>query len=212
MKVSELKPHPRNYNDHPDDQVDHIIASIKQHGLYRNIVIAREGTVLAGHGVRLAVLKMGIEEVPVYRLDIDPNSPQALKVLAGDNEIAHLGMKDDRLLTEILKEIKQFDTAGLLGTGFDEKMLAALVYVTRPSNEIKDFDEAAEWLGMPDYDPEAAPLKIQISFRDEKDRQEFGRILGIKITDKTRNSWWPSKPKEDPSSIAFVQKEKSNAT
>ena len=120
VKIDTLKDHPRNYRTHPDDQLDHIIASIKQHGFYRNIVIAKEGTILGGHGVTKAAKKMGLDSVPVIRLNISPNSSQALKVLAGDNGIAHLGEVDDRMFTEILKEIKEIDIEGLIGTGYTD--------------------------------------------------------------------------------------------
>ena len=69
--VSDLKPHPRNYKDHPDDQLEHIIESIKSTGFYRNIVIAQDGTILAGHGVVAAAKKMGLT-IPssiLYRAD-----------------------------------------------------------------------------------------------------------------------------------------------
>ena len=47
----QLKPHPRNYRDHPQDQIDHLIQSIRENGFYRNVVVANDNTILAGHGV-----------------------------------------------------------------------------------------------------------------------------------------------------------------
>lgn len=47
--IDELRAHPRNYRRHPDDQLAHIMRSIELHGFYRAVVIARDGTVLAGH-------------------------------------------------------------------------------------------------------------------------------------------------------------------
>src|SRR5262245_2981266 len=82
MALADLTPHPRNYRRHPADQIAHIIESIREHGVYRNIIIARDNTVLAGHGVRLALLQMGETRAPCRRLDLDPNEPRALKVLA----------------------------------------------------------------------------------------------------------------------------------
>jgi ParB-like chromosome segregation protein Spo0J len=65
VPLASLKPHPRNYRIHPDDQLEHIIKSIQEHGFYRNVVAARDGTILAGHGVVQAALKMGLKGVPV---------------------------------------------------------------------------------------------------------------------------------------------------
>ncbi len=100
--LSSLKPHPRNYRQHPEDQLLHLMESIKQNGLYRNILVSKDLTILAGHGVSKACERLEMKEVPVIRLDVDSESPQALKILAGDNEIGHLGEIDDRALTEIL--------------------------------------------------------------------------------------------------------------
>lgn len=130
VAIGDLRPHPRNYRRHPEDQLAHIEASIRSNGFYRNIVVARDGTILAGHGVVEAARRLGIERVPVVRLDVAPDDPRALRVLAGDNEIGKLAEVDDRALTEMLREIKE-STEGLLGTGVDaEKLLEMLVGVS----------------------------------------------------------------------------------
>lgn len=210
VSLSELKPHPRNYKKHPDDQLQHIIESIRQHGFYRNVVVARDNTILAGHGVVLAYRKMNAgDKVPVIRLNIEPDSSEALKVLAGDNEIGKLAEVDDRALTEILKDIRETDTVGLLGTGFDEMMLTNLVMITRHSSEIKDESEAAQWVGMPEYQDTTKPPKLTISFRNEDDRRQFAEIaesIGLRIDKKQQDSWltwWPFKERNDLASIRF---------
>jgi hypothetical protein len=177
------------------------MASIREHGLYRNVVIAKDGTILAGHGVVLAVKKLKLSRIKVIRLPIDPTDPRALKILAGDNEIAHLAVIDDRVLTELLKGLNDKDD--LNGTGYDPQMLAALVMVTRPASEIADFDAAAEWVGMPEFEAAPKALKMIVAFRDEKDRAAFAKLLGIEVTDKTKGIWWPHKPKQDLASSRF---------
>lgn len=183
VPIAELKPHPRNYRNHGDDQLNHIVESIQEHGVYRNVVIARDGTILAGHGVVLAARKTGMTAVPVIRLDVASDDPRALKVLTGDNEISRLAYIDDRVLTEILKEIKDQDVIGLLGTGYDEQMLAALAFVTRDQKEIADFDAAAEWVGMPEYDVGPKRLTLVVSFGSQEDRLDLLSKLGLDISD-----------------------------
>jgi hypothetical protein len=202
--IEKLKPHPRNYQGHPDDQLEHIASSIRANGVYRRIVIANDDTILAGHGVvKAANEKLGMTTINVIRLDIEPDSPAAMKVLTGDNKISQLAEIDDRALTEILKSIKE-EGETLDGTGFDDMMLANLVYVTRPESEIADFDAAAEWIGMPEYDEGEEPLKIIVSFRDENDRMEFCQILGLDLTEKQNSTWYPPKDREDLSSLRFA--------
>lgn len=130
VPIDTLKPHPRNYKQHPDDQLEHIITMIRQHGHYRNIVISSDNYILAGHGVVLASKKMGLVEVPVHRLDVGYEHPEAIKVLVADNEIAHLAEQDDRLLSELLKGIVDDGSTDLKGTGFDEMMLVNLIFVS----------------------------------------------------------------------------------
>lgn len=210
VALADLKPHPRNYRTHPPDQLAHIIKSIEEHGVYRNVVVAQDYTILAGHGVCKALAQMGRDQVPVLRLPIAPDSPQALKVLAGDNEIGHLAQVDDRLFTEILKEVKELDS--LLGTGFDEMMLANLVYVTRPEGEIGDRDQAAEWAGagMPDYADGGIPFKLTISFRTKEDRLRFIAEHGLRVRTQGETAlcwmtWWPYREQEDTSAVRFEQ-------
>lgn len=201
LPIAELKPHPKNYQTHPDDQLAHIIRSIETHGFYRNVVVARDNTILAGHGVVQAAAKMGKTRVPVVRLDLDPNDPRALKVLTSDNEINNLAEVDDRALTELLKVIMQTDQVGLQGTGFNEQQLAALTFVTRPESEVADINEAAEQLGLPAYEPLTAPMKIVVSFENEEARNDFAQRLGLTLTEDTRATWWPPRERDDPSSL-----------
>lgn len=202
VDVDELKPHPRNYRVHPDDQIRHLIESLDEHDFYKNIVVARDNTILIGHGIVLAARLKGIREIPVIRKDYDPDEPRAIKLLTADNELGNLAEVDDRLLTELLKEVHEQDPDGLLGTGFDEHMLAGLVLTTRTKQEIQDFDEAAEWVGMPDYDEgKGDPIKLILSFETESDRQEVLDVLGIENTKKntgspTLSSWYPPKERQ----------------
>lgn len=180
LPLSDLRPHPRNYQQHPEDQLQHLEASIRQFGFFRNVVIARDGTILAGHGAVEAARRAGLETVPVHRLDLDPDSPEALKVLAVDNEVGRFAERDDRALTDLLRELTEADPlSGLLGTGYDEMNLANLLAVTRHDSEIADFDAAAEWVGMPDYEPEGTAWRITVTFDNEDDRGTFIEQYGL---------------------------------
>jgi len=206
VKVEDLKNHSRNYREHHDDQINHLMQSIKQNGFYKNIVIAKDNTILAGHGIIKAAKKLNMKEITVSKLDIDPESPQALKILAGDNEVGRLAEIDDRSLSEILKQIKDEDIDGLLGTGYDEMMLANLVMVTRHGKEIANINEAAEWVGMPDYQTKEDPIKITIQFRNDEDREVFANLSKLKMGKDggtTWSCWWPPKEKEDISSVKY---------
>ncbi len=211
VAIDDLTPHPRNYRTHPDDQIDQLIQSIKEFGLYRSVIIAKDGTILAGHGLVIAVKKMGIKKISVIRLNLKPDNAQALKILIGDNELEHLGVVDDRALSDMLKEIKEV-TDSLLGTGYDEMMLANLVFVTRTRDEVVDFDKASHWAGMPDHDMGKEVYQLIINFASEKARDLFFKKIGIKKEATTTSStgklctcWWPIRERVDLSSVKMIE-------
>lgn len=212
VSLAELKSHPRNYKKHPEEQLEHLAASLKQHGFYKNIVIARENTILAGHGIAEAAKKVGFTNVPVRRVPLDPLHPLALKILAADNELPKFAETDDRMLTEILREIRaQEDMGGLLGTGYDDQQLAALAMVTRPASEIADIDEAREWVGMPEYEAGEPQIKLVLTFKSEKLRKKFvddHKMKVDKIAGLTWSSRWPPTANEDTSSLRFKGRKK----
>lgn len=209
----QLTPHPNNYRTHPDDQLEHIIHSIEEHGLYRNIVVAQDNTILAGHGVVQATLAMGLSTVPVIKLPIDPMSPPALRLLAGDNEIGKMAEVDDRVLTDLLRELKEGageNGGGLLGTGYTEQMLSALVFVTRDANEVSSFDAAEEWVGLPDYEAEGREThKLVMNFRSKKDRVDFVNTHKIELQSSGNatawSAWWPEKKRAKAFEQEFVE-------
>jgi hypothetical protein len=208
LPLASLRAHPRNYRAHPSDQLEHLVQSLREHGVYRNVVVARDNTILAGHGVVEAAKMAGMIEVPGVRLDISPNDPKALKLLAADNEVGRFAEVDDRQLTELLKEIAQTDDAGLFGTGYDEAQLANLLFVTRPATEIADFDAASQWVGLPEFEgfSQESVIGLALQCATAEDRDRLVEQLGLQSVRHGRRIWsahWPPKPMEDPSSIMF---------
>lgn len=187
--LSDLKPHPRNYKTHPPEQIAHLKESLREHGVYRNIVVARDGTILAGHGVAQAARELGLKKILARRMDIDPASPEALKIVVADNELPKFAEVDDRMLSELLLSIQKEDPTGLLGTGYDERNLAALVMVT----QAPPVDPTQEWEGMPEFDQrdKTAYRQIVLNFKTDEDAAAFGQKIGQHVTDKTRSLWYP---------------------
>ena len=220
VPLDELKPHPRNYQQHPEDEIVHLMESVREHGIYKNAVTARDLTLLAGHGLAIALRRLrdegyAVPGVPIHRLPLDADDPRAVKVMLADNMIVHLAERDDRLLADLLREVRDSDPMALLGTGFDDQMLANLLFVTRPRSEIRDLDEAAEWVGLPSYDNVNDYIRLVVSFDDEDAVRDFYKRLGVEVPpdigDKNR-AWaksmrWPPKEQDDLRNVRFVSEE-----
>lgn len=216
IELSRLVPHPNNYRNHTEEQLAHIAHSLETYGFYRNVVVARDYTILAGHGVCEACPRVGITRVPVVKLDLDPHEPKALKVLAGDNEMQRLAEVNDRALTEMLRKVHEEDS--LLGTGFDPMQLANLVFVTRPADEIADINAAREWIGLPAYDVNdprrGDEVSITISFLNEVDRDRYVQQTGLEFLRAAGKRWtttWPLPERMDRASARFVDGEEEVA-
>jgi DNA modification methylase len=100
IKASELKPNPNNAKLHPDSQIAQIVRSIKEYGMDDPIAVwGEDNTIIEGHGRLLACQKLGIDEVPIIRLD-------------------HLTDKQRRAYTLIHNQLT-------MNTGFDVQKLTA---------------------------------------------------------------------------------------
>lgn len=209
--IEQLKSHPSSHRNYPADQVQAMVDLIKESGITQNVVVAKDGTVLEGQLIVEASKKLGIEDIPIKQLDYDKNDTKALKILVNDNQLDHLAEKDDRVLSETLKFIKENDPTGLTGTGYNDQMLANLAFVTRPSSEIKDTDEAAEWAGMPEFSEADKLYKIIVSFEEEAKREEFMKLIGSTVVNRKQglvwSIYWPEKERQDLSSLNYLETE-----
>jgi ParB-like chromosome segregation protein Spo0J len=70
--VSALIPFARNSRIHSDEQIKQVARSIAEWGFTDPVLIAEDGTIIAGHARVLAARKLGLDEVPV--IDRPPSS------------------------------------------------------------------------------------------------------------------------------------------
>jgi len=111
IKISELKPYPKNVKFHPKEQLEDISKLMDWVGFKDPIVIDSENTIWAGHG-RLEVAKMKkMEEVPcVFLEDLSEDQKKAFMLM--DNRVNESPWNIENvklLLSEIPKiELEQF--------------------------------------------------------------------------------------------------------
>jgi ParB-like chromosome segregation protein Spo0J len=119
VSLDDLRPHPRNPRN---GDTDAIVASLQVNGQYRPIVVAHGGTILAGNHTYAAAAELGWKHIDIVRLDVDPESEDAYRIMLADNRTGDLGRYDDALLLDLLREV---DLAGTAYTEEDLTVLAA---------------------------------------------------------------------------------------
>jgi hypothetical protein len=75
-----------------------------------------------------------------------------------------------------------------------------------------DFDWEAEWQGMPEYQHKnLEPYRtIHVHFSNEKDVQDFAKLVDQNITPKTGFLWYPNTSKLICKNKVYIDSEKSN--
>lgn len=206
VPLAALRPHPGNYKRHPEGQVAEIAASIREHGVYRPVVIARDGTILAGHGVAEACRSLGMDEVDVVRLPIAADSVAASKVIVADNELPRLGESDNVALAALLTQIQ--NAGALEGTGLDDAGVASILAMTQVNDDFLGASIAVierEWGGMPECTTADAPpyRTLTVHFESEEGVRDFAARMEQVITPLTKKLWHPAREHEHMSDASY---------
>lgn len=69
LPIDDLRPYENNAKIHTDDQIEQIKKSINEFGMNDPIGIWKDNIIIEGHGRLLACKELGMETVPVIRLD-----------------------------------------------------------------------------------------------------------------------------------------------
>ena len=123
VSITDLQAHPRNYRGHPQEQIEHLKASLAEYGIVKNIGVASDNVILAGHGLVQAARELGYTELPVYRIAMPSTDPKAQKFMVLDNEVSRVAVDDEDKLAILLKELEN----DLLGTGYDSNDINSII-------------------------------------------------------------------------------------
>ena len=199
VATKDLIPYANNSRTHSDEQVNQIASSINEFGFTNPVLIDARGNIIAGHGRVMAANKLGLEQVPTIELK-GLTKAQIKAYVIADNQLALNASWDlDVLKLEIehLKEV-EFDIDLL---GFDDGFLSSLFL----DREWGDTDAESEWDGMPEFDQEDdKPFRsIIVHFENEAMVIDFMRIMGQKLTDKTKYIYHPKQVRNDLASQSY---------
>ncbi|MBK1835026.1 ParB/Srx family N-terminal domain-containing protein [Roseibacillus ishigakijimensis] len=153
VAVGELKPHPKNPNQHPREQLELFAKIIAHQGWRRPIRVSNlSGCITAGHGA-LAVAKLqGWAEVPVDFQDYASPEDEVADLLA-DNQLAQLADLDEAGVKGLLAELDDVELAGFFAEEegddpADTEPEVAFSEVLNESNNyiVLVFDNDVDWL------------------------------------------------------------------
>lgn len=109
LPIKDLKPYKRNARKHTDSDVATIVASIKEFGFADPIgVWGKDNMIVEGHGRLMAAKKLGMDSVPVIRLDHLTDEQRRAYALA-HNKTAEMSEWDVDSLGAELDDILNID-------------------------------------------------------------------------------------------------------
>lgn len=102
LPINKLKPYEGNAKEHPQDQINQIIESIRQFGMNDPIGIwGDECLIVEGHGRLMALQQMGETEAPTIRLDHMTDEQRRAYTLAHNKTTMSSGFDMDLLRMEL---------------------------------------------------------------------------------------------------------------
>lgn len=139
VNTSDLKPHSKNPNTHPQEQLNELQSSLEQFDQVKNIVVW-QGQVIAGCGLLEAAKKQGRKEIEIQDVSDWPEN-KAIKYMIADNRLSEIAIMDDDVLIDLLRDIGDpLDVPGI-----DEAFLDELGFENETGGEGEtDPDEVPE--------------------------------------------------------------------
>lgn len=112
-----IEPYETNAREHGKDDVEAIAKSIQEFG-FNDPIGVWHNTIVEGHGRLLAAKKLGLDKVPIIRLD-DLTDEQRRAYMLAHNKTAELSSWDMEVLASELKDISDIDMSEF-GFNLDE--------------------------------------------------------------------------------------------
>lgn len=102
LRLDQLKPYEKNAKRHTDEQIEHIINSIKRFQFCDPIgVWGEKNVIVEGHGRYFALKKMGVKEVDCIRLDHLSDEERKAYTLVHNQATLETPFDDDLLKIEL---------------------------------------------------------------------------------------------------------------
>lgn len=172
--IEDVKPYEGNAKKHPESQIEKLATAITKFGWTQPIILDGTGVIIAGHGRRLAAIRLGLSKVPVIvRRDLTKAEADALRL--ADNRVTSTEYDQGLIQAELMRLSEELEgEMTLLDLGFDQKEID---FVLADLGEIDDslfVDDVAEAVEeqraeaekkADDMDEAAAPVVDALGFK-----------------------------------------------
>ena len=160
VPIGELKTYASNAKVHTAEQIESIKKSIQEFGMNDPIAVWKDNEIIEGHGRLIACNELGLEEVPVIRLDGLTDEQRKAYTIVHNKLTLNTAFDIDTLSEELKNLNDEFDFTDL---GFGEFELSVLTEDMEPSEYdeglLEQFDGVGE--GM------LAKKRVIINYSDE---------------------------------------------
>lgn len=188
-----LKPHPKNRNKHPKEQVERLKKLIEYQGVRAPIIVSSLSKfIVKGHGTLLAMKEAGMKEFPVVYQDFADNE-QEYAFLQSDNAITGWAELDYSGINNDLAD---------LGPDFDLENLGIKNFALDVAEK---FNPNKEWAGMPEFNniDKTSYRHVIVHFDDQDAVEKFFKVIGQKDTGNTKSIWYPPQKNMDTESKRY---------
>lgn len=134
VNIEDIIPYKNNAKEHPKEQIEQIVNSIKEFGFNDPIAIDENNVIIEGHGRLEAVKKLKYKQVECIKLSHLTDAQKKAYIIAHNKLTLNSGFDMDTLIGE-LKDL-QLDEFDLTLTGFDSDILSQLL--DEPKEVIED--------------------------------------------------------------------------
>lgn len=167
VPVHELIPCENNPRKHGSN-IDELCKSIEKHGWTIPLLIDQKNRIIAGHGRRLAALKLNRQSVPCVRIEV--SEKEYLEIMLEDNKLASLSKWDKKLHKEVMVMLQELDSAINDIPGYcDEEIDKIFGLATKENIDgTGDFGDAGEVDGEIDPDARVVSMTFKLPARNHR--------------------------------------------
>lgn len=187
----------RNFNKHTSKGMDLLKKSIEHVGVIESFTVSKDNKIISGNA-RQEKMSEVLGDIEPIIIETDGSRPVVLKrtdinggtkkfyeaaLLANTVSIHNIDLNDD-LIKEVA--IDEFD--------IDVSDIGVELFLEGDNDPFGEFEELGEFSYV--NKDVSAWKQLIVSFRSKEDYEEFSRITGLSLTEKTKSTFFPMQEKE----------------